>query len=68
MHRITSQLCEIFDCTDQELEESGILEQFETWLKLNPGQKISHSLESGEIINGKIVDKFFNYYTTEKAL
>jgi hypothetical protein len=67
MYRITSQLCEIFDCTDQELEESGILEQFGTWLKLNPDQKISHSLESGEMINGKIADKFFSYYTAEKA-
>ena len=27
MFRITSQLCEVFDCTDQELLESGLLGQ-----------------------------------------
>ena len=59
MFRITSQLCEVFDCTDQQLEESGKLEQFHAWLKDNPDQIVSHSIEWGEITNREISVRFF---------
>ena len=54
MFRITSQLCEVFDCTDQHLEESGKLNQFNTWLKNNPDQVVSHDPFFGEMINEEI--------------
>ena len=62
MYRITSQLCEIFDCTNQQLVKKGILEQFNTWLQGNPDQYVSHNIETGEIINKEIAVKFFGFY------
>ncbi len=62
MYRITSQLCEVFDCTNQQLIEKGILEQFNTWLQANPDQYVSHNIETGEIINRKIANIFFGFY------
>jgi len=62
MFRITSQLREVFDCTNQQLEESGKLEKFNTWLKNNPNQVVSHNAEFGEKINRGIAVKFFDVY------
>jgi len=62
MYRITSQLCEIFDCTDQQLEESGKLKQFHSWLKNNPDLVVSHSVEFGEETNREIAVRFFEFY------
>ena len=67
MFRITSQLCEVFDCTDQQLEDSGLLDQFNAWLRANPDQHVSDSLEYGEWINGEIAAKFFEFYKTQKT-
>jgi len=61
MYRITSQLCEVFDCTEQQLKESGKLEQFHSWLKNNPDQVVSHNPEFGEDINGKIAVNFLSF-------
>jgi len=58
MFRITSQLCEVFDCTNQQLEESGKLKQFHSWLKNNPDQVVSHNVEFGEEDNRKIAANF----------
>jgi len=65
MYRITSQTCEVFDCTGQQLQESGKLEQFHTWLKNNPDQVVSHDLFFGEIINEDIAVKFFEFYKNQ---
>ena len=62
MFRITSQLCEVFDCTNQQLIERGLLEQFNTWLQTNPDQYVSHNIETGEITNREISVKFFEFY------
>jgi len=59
MFRITSQLCEVFDCTDKQLEENALLDQFNTWQKSTPDQVVSHSIEFGEEINRKIAIIFF---------
>ena len=67
MFQITSQLCEVFDCTDQQLEDSGVLEAFNAWLRANPDQCVSHSIELGEMINGEIAEKFFAFYKAKKA-
>jgi hypothetical protein len=67
MYKITSQLCEVFDCSNRELEDSGVLQQFDAWLKQNPNQVVSHSLESGEVINGDIADNFFEFYKAQKV-
>ncbi len=64
MFRITSQLCEVFDCTEQQLKESGKLEEFNTWLKNNPDQVVSHRPELGEDINWKIAVKFLTATST----
>ncbi|MCF7970294.1 MAG: hypothetical protein K9L22_03895 [Methylococcaceae bacterium] len=65
MFRITSQLCEVFDCTDQQLEESGLLDQFNAWLKNNTDQVVSHGIEFGEEINREIAVRF---YAEQKTL
>ena len=62
MYRITSQLCEVFDCTDQQLKESGKLDQFRAWLKDYPDQTVSSDPAMGEMINGEIAVKFFEFY------
>jgi len=67
MYRITSQLCEVFDCDNQQLEASGILDTFNEWLKRHPEIGVSHSIEYGEAINGDIADKFFEFYRNNKA-
>lgn len=67
MFRITSQLCEVFDCNKLQLEASGILNIFNEWLKLHPEISVSRNLERGEEINGKIADKFFDFYKNNKA-
>jgi hypothetical protein len=65
MFRITSQLCEVFDCTEQQLKESGLLDQFHAWLKSNPDQVVSHSVEFGEEDNRKIAVNFFEFCKKE---
>jgi len=62
MFRITSQLCEVFDCTNQQLEESGKLKQFHSWLKDQPDYSISYDLYYGEMVNGALAVKFFEFY------
>ncbi|MEO1925439.1 MAG: hypothetical protein ABGY08_05565 [Gammaproteobacteria bacterium] len=62
MYKITSQLCEFFDCTNQQLEESDLLDQFNEWQKDNPDQVVSHSIEYGEIINREIAERFLVFY------
>ncbi len=62
MYRIKSQLCEVFDCTGHQLENNGVLEEFNAWHRANPDQRISHSLEYGEMINGKFAEKFCAFY------
>lgn len=65
MYRITSQLCEVFDCINQQLEKSGKLEQFNDWLKNNPDQIISHDPFFGEMINEEIAVRFFEFYKNQ---
>lgn len=65
MFRITSQLCEVFNCTNQQLEENGLIDQFNAWIENNPGHIISHSIEDGEIINWEIAKDFSNFIKNE---
>ena len=67
MFRITSQLCEVFDCNNQQLEACGILDTFNDWLKRQPQIGVNYSIEYGEAINGNIADKFFDFYKAYKA-
>lgn len=67
MYRMTSQLCEAFGCTDRELDESGLLDEFNAWLKRHPALKVCHEIHYGEEINGDIADKFFAFYKANKA-
>jgi len=62
MFRITSQLCEVFDCTDQQLEESGKIKQFKAWLKNQPHYAVSYDVYYGEMLNGELAVKFFEFY------
>jgi len=64
---MASQLCKVFDCKNQQLEASGILDTFNEWLKGHPEIWVSHSIEHGEAINGDIADKFFDFYKAYKA-
>ena len=68
MFRITSQLCEAFDCTNQQLKESGLLDEFHAWLKDNPDQVVSYSVNFGEEINGEIAVRFFEFYKNQGAM
>jgi len=68
MFKITSQLCEVFDCTDQQLEERDLLDQFNAWQKDNHDQVVSHSVEFGEEINNEIAVKFFEFYKKLNAV
>lgn len=67
MYRITSQLCEVFDCTQQQLQDCAILTEFNAWLQANPDQRISNSLGFGESINREIAERFFDFYKIRKA-
>ncbi len=67
MFRITSQLCEVFDCTDQQLEDSGVLRAFNAWLQQHPEVVVCHDIEYGERINGEIAVKFFEFYKARRA-
>ena len=58
MYRIISQLCEVFDCTNQQIEEYGLLDQFQGWLKKHPEISVSHDIETGETVNYEISVKF----------
>lgn len=60
MYRITSQLCEVFNCTEQQLVKKGILDEFRAWLKEHPECSVSIDLLAGEAINGDIALKFFD--------
>ena len=68
MYRITSQLCEVFDCSCQQLQESGKFEQFYTWLKNNPDQIVSHDPFFGEMINEEIAVKFFEFHQNQSTM
>jgi hypothetical protein len=67
MYRMTSQLCEAFRCTDRELDESGLLDEFNAWLKRHPALKVCHDIRYGEAINGDIAGKFLEFYKARKA-
>ena len=58
MYRITSQLCEVFNCTNQQLETTELLNKFSEWLTEHPEIVVSHDIETGEIINREIAVKF----------
>ena len=62
MYQITSQLCEIFNCTNQQLEESGKIEQFKAWLKDQSDYAVSYDLYYSEMVNGKLAVRFFEFY------
>ena len=64
---MASQLCKVFDCNNQQLKASGILDTFNEWLKGQPEIWVSHSIEHGEAINGNIADKFYKFYRNKKA-
>ena len=66
MYRITSQICEVFDCTNQQLETSGLLNKFSVWLTEHPEIVVSHDIETDEIINREIAVKFFEFYKKKK--
>lgn len=68
MYRITSQLCEVFDCTNQQLEESGKLTQFKAWLKDQSDYAISYDLYYGEMVNGELAVKFFEFHKTQGTM
>jgi len=68
MYKITSQLCEVFDCTDQQLEENGLLDQFNAWQKDNPDQVVSHDPFFGEMINEEVAVNFFDFYKILNAV
>jgi hypothetical protein len=67
MHRIKSQLCEVFKCTNQQLTSKGNLDKFRAWLKEHPEIEASSNPYSGEMINGEIAVKFFEFYKNKKA-
>lgn len=67
MYRLTSQLCEVFKCTDQQLTKKGILDAFKTWLKEHPEIEVSGDPYLGEIINYDIAAQFFGFYKNNKA-
>lgn len=67
MYRMTSQLCEVFDCDNQQLETGGILDTFDAWLQQHPEVGVCHNIEHGEMINGDIADKFFEFYNAYKS-
>ncbi len=58
MYRITSQLCEVFNCTEQRLIKKGILDEFRAWLEEHPEHEVSTDPHCGEMINGDIALKF----------
>jgi len=62
MFRITSQLCEVFDCTDQQLKDSGKLEKFNAWLKGQENCAVSYDIYYGELLNGELAVRFFEFY------
>lgn len=62
MHRITSQLCEVFDCSDRELKASGVLEAFNRWLADNSDIVVSNDLETGEEVNLSVAQRFYASY------
>jgi hypothetical protein len=64
---MASQLCKVFDCNNQQLKASGILDTFNEWLKGQPEIWVSHSFEHGEAINGNIADKLYKFYRNKKA-
>jgi hypothetical protein len=59
MYRMRSQLCEAFQCTDQELETKGIMKKFRAWLAEHPDIKVCAEPYAGEMINGEIAAQFF---------
>jgi len=59
VYRITSQLCEVFNCTQQQLVKKGILDEFKAWLKTHPECQTSIDPIVGEAINYDIAVKFF---------
>lgn len=67
MYRITSQLCEVFNCTEQQLIKKGILDEFRAWLKEHPEYQVSFEPHVGEMINGDIAMKFVEYYKNQHA-
>ncbi len=64
MFRIESQLCEVFDCTNQQLESRGVLDKFNVWLKEHPELMTSGDPLYGEMINSDIAVKFHQEYLT----
>lgn len=65
MYRIKSQLCEVFDATRINWKKAAC------WKSLTPGSgrtRISNSLEYGEMINGKIAEKFCAFYKSRIRL
>lgn len=64
MFRIESQLCEVFDCTNQQLETRGILDKFNTWLQDHPELMTSSNPLYGEMVNSDIAIKFHQEYLT----
>ena len=66
MYRIKSQLCEVFNCTDQELTTKGILDEFRAWLKDNPDIQVNDwDPYAGDIANSIAANKFYDYYTNK---
>jgi hypothetical protein len=60
MYRMRSQLCDVFNCSEPELETQGILERFRAWLRDHPElQPCNDDPYRGEIINSDIAVKFF---------
>jgi hypothetical protein len=56
-----SQLCDMFNCTDKQLETRGILTRFSAWLKEHPELKPWDDPHGGEIINSEIASNFFDF-------
>jgi hypothetical protein len=56
-----SQLCDMFNCTEKQLETKGILRRFHAWLKEHPELKPWDDPHGGEVINSDIAAKFFDF-------
>jgi hypothetical protein len=57
MFRLSSQACEYFDMSDDELFRSDVWNDFLLWLK-ETHQVPSWDIESGESINYALVEEF----------
>jgi len=53
---------EVFDCNNQQLEASGILDKFHAWLKEHPELKVGSETYCGEMVNDDIADQFYEFY------